>query len=190
MRYPREHKPAVRSRVLEAGARHAKAHGFRASGMDALATAAGVTTGALYKHFDGKSDLFVALIEAELEQTERRFESISPEDPSAIGKAMADYLSLQHVKQPERGCVLPCLTAEVAGAGPAARASFQEGLLRIHAIMERWTGSSETAWVLIAQNVGAVMLARAMRNENAQQRLLTAVARAVERQLTERGSTQ
>ena len=186
MRYPREHKPAARNRVLDRGARHAKKHGFRASGMDALAAAAGVTTGALYKHFEGKSDLFAALIAAELERTEQRYAAISPDDPSAIGQAQADYLSLQHVKKPDRGCVLPCLSSEVATAGPAARASFQQGLLRIHAIFEQWTGSSEKAWTLIAQNVGAVMLARALRDEDVQQRLLTAVEREGERLLPER----
>lgn len=188
MRYSNEHKSAARSRILDRGARHAKKHGFRASGMDALAGAAGVTTGAVYKHFDGKSDLFAAMIEAELGRTERRFGTISPEDPSAIGKAWADYLSLQHVKRPEHGCVLPCLASEVATSGPAARAAFQAGLLRIHAIVERWTGSSDQAWTLIAQSVGAVTLARAMRDEQVQQDLLAAVERGVERLLNERGN--
>ena len=73
MRYPSDHKSAARSRVLDRGGRHAKKHGFRASGMDALAAAAGVTTGALYKQFAGKSDFFVALLEAELRRTEERF---------------------------------------------------------------------------------------------------------------------
>jgi AcrR family transcriptional regulator len=154
--------------------------------MDALAAAAGVTTGSLYKHFEGKSDLFAALIEAELDRSEQRFAAVSPEDPSAIDQVWADYLSLQHVNRPERGCVLPSLTSEVATAGPAARASFEEGLLRIHAIIERWTGSSEKAWALIAQNVGAVMLARAMRDEKVQQRLLTAVERDGKQRLAER----
>ena len=188
MRYPSEHKSEARSRILERGARHAKKHGFRASGMDTLAAAAGVTTGSVYKHFDSKSDLFAALVETELGRTERRFGTISPEDSSAIGKAWADYLSLQHVKRPEYGCVLPCLASEVATSGPAARASFQEGLLRIHAIVERWTGSSEQAWTLIAQSVGAVMLARAMRDEKVQLGLLTAVEHEVDRLLKERGS--
>lgn len=188
MRFPKDHKEKARRRLLEHGGSHAKTHGFGSSGMDALAAAAGVTTGSLYKHFDGKSDLFAALIEAELGRTERRFGAISPEDPSVIGKAWADYLSLEHVKRPEHGCVLPCLASEVATSGPAARASFQEGLLRIHAIVERWTGSSEQAWTLIAQSVGAVMLARAMRDEQVQQDLLAAVERGVERLLNERGS--
>ena len=185
MRYPSEHKTRARNRVLERGARLAKKHGFRATGMDALAAAAGVTSGALYKHFKGKTDLFAALVAAELDRTERRYAAISPHDPSAIGRAQTDYLSLQHVKRPDRGCVLPCLTSEVATAGPAPRAAFQQGLLRIHAIFERWTGSSEKAWTLVAQNVGAVMLARALRDEKVQQCLLTSVVREGERLLTE-----
>ena len=89
----------------------------------------------------------------------------------------ADYLSLQHVRTPERGCLLPSLTPEVARAEPAARAAYQSGLRRIHAIVEGWTGSSDKAWALIAQNVGAVMLARAMCDEADQRDLLESVRR-------------
>ena len=110
MRYPREYKTAARSRILDRGGRHAKKHGFRASGMDALAAAAGVTTGALYKQFAGKSDFFVALLEAELRRTEERFAGVPSADSQAIDQVQADYLSLQHVRTPERGCLLPSLT--------------------------------------------------------------------------------
>jgi TetR/AcrR family transcriptional repressor of nem operon len=163
--------------MLDRGGRHAKKHGFRASGMDALAAAAGVTTGALYKQFAGKSDFFVALLEAELRRTEERFASVPSESSQAIGQVQADYLSLQHVRAPERGCLLPSLTAEVARAEPAARAAYQSSLRRIHAIVEGWTGSSDKAWTLIAQNVGAVMLARAMCDEGDQRDLLESVRR-------------
>lgn len=185
MRYPRDHRPAARSQLLDRGARHAKKHGFRASGMDALAAAAGVTTGSLYKHFEGKSDFFAALLESELQRTAERFASIEPGDRTAVGRAQADYLSMQHVRKPELGCPLPALTPEVARTDAATRAAYQSGLQRIHAAVERWTGSSDRAWALIAQNVGAVMLARAMRDEDAQRELLEAARRAGESLLKE-----
>ena len=163
--------------MLDRGGRHAKKHGFRASGMDALAAAAGVTTGALYKQFEGKADFFVALLESELRRTEERFAGVPPADSQAIDQLQADYLSLQHVRTPERGCLLPSLTAEVARAEPSARAACQSSLQRIHAIVEGWTGSSDKAWTLIAQNVGAVMLARAMCDTRAQSELLESVRR-------------
>jgi AcrR family transcriptional regulator len=163
--------------MLDRGGRHAKKHGFRASGMDALAAAAGVTTGALYKQFAGKSDFFVAMLKAELRRTEERFASVPPEDSQAIDQLQADYLSPQHVRMPERGCLLPSLTPEIARAEPAARAAYQSSLRRIHAIVEGWTGSSDKAWALIAQNVGAVMLARAMCDEGDRRDLLESVTR-------------
>jgi TetR/AcrR family transcriptional regulator, transcriptional repressor for nem operon len=178
MRYPKEHKEQARNNLLESGGRHAKEHGFGSSGMNALAAAAGVTTGSLYKHFDGKSDLFAALIRSELHRTARRFSAIAPGDLKAATKALSAYLSLNHVKHPEAGCALPSLTPEVARADESARGAFQSGVLAIHAIVaDRFTGSSDTAWALIAQSVGAVMLARAMRDERVRRELLSAATR-------------
>jgi AcrR family transcriptional regulator len=146
--------------------------------MDSLAAAAGVTTGSLYKHFEGKSDLFAALIRSELQRTAQRFSAIEPGDLEAATKALAAYLSLYHVKHPEAGCALPSLTPEVARADESVRDAFQSGMIAIHAIVaDRFTGSSDTAWALIAQSVGAVMLARAMRDETVRRELLGAAAR-------------
>ena len=178
MRYPKEHKELTRTRLLESGGSHAKKHGFAGSGMDSLAAAAGVTTGSLYKHFEGKSDLFAALIRAELQRTAKRFSAIAPGDLMAATKALAAYLSLNHVKHPEAGCALPSLTPEVARADESVRDAFQSEMIAIHAIVaDRLTCSSDTAWALIAQSVGAVMLARAMRDETVRRELLGASAR-------------
>jgi AcrR family transcriptional regulator len=161
MRYPKEHKDEVRQRLLTSSARHIKAHGFAASGVDALAAAAGVTSGSVYKHFSGKSALFAALIEAELKRTAELFASIDPGDADAAEQAMAGYLSPQHLHHPERGCPLPALAAEVARADDSVRAAFDDGLREVHAQLQGIVGSSAKAWALITQSVGAVMLARA-----------------------------
>jgi TetR/AcrR family transcriptional regulator, transcriptional repressor for nem operon len=179
MRYPKEHKAQARNRLLASGGSHAKQYGFCDSGMDALAAAAGVTAGALYKHFDGKSDLFAALIRYELQRTAQRFAAIAPGDLKAAEKALGAYLSLNHVKHPEAGCALPSLTPEVARADESVRDAFQSGMLAIHAIVaDRFTESTDTAWALVAQTVGAVMLARAMPDERVRRELLSAMARA------------
>ncbi len=176
MRYTAEHNETARNRLLERGGRHAKKHGFAGSGMDALAAAAGVTTGSVYKHFDGKADLFASLIRAELERTARTFSTIPPGDAEAARKLLAGYLSMQHVSHPGGGCVLPALTPEVARGDDAARDAFRSGLVAIHAIVaDRITGSDEQAWALIAQCVGAVMLARAVGDPAVGRRLLAAV---------------
>ena len=178
MRYTPEYKEQARQKLVEAGGRHAKRHGFAGSGMSDLAAAAGVTTGSLYKHFSGKSDLFVALITAELQRTADLFGAIDPQDASVALATLASYLSLAHVKQPEGGCPLPSLTVEVARADGDVKQAFQTGVAAIHANLEKLTGNADRAWALMAQNVGAVMIARALSDEGLQRELLAALRKA------------
>jgi TetR/AcrR family transcriptional regulator, transcriptional repressor for nem operon len=182
MRYPKDHKDASRERLIKLSGSHAKKHGFNASGMASLAASAGVTTGALYKHFDGKSDLFAALITSELARTAQLYDSF---DDAGAARSLADYLSLQHVKHPERGCPLPALTPEIARADSATKETFQTGLLEILAKVKRLTATSEDAWTLMAQNVGAVMLARAVQDEKLQREVLSALQKAGEKLLVD-----
>ena len=185
MRYSQEYKDSARLRLVAAGGSHAKQYGFGDSGMSELAAAAGVTTGSLYKHFGGKVDLFASLISAELKRTAQMYDAIDPTDRAGAVKSMNAYLSLQHVKHPEQGCLLPSLTPEVARADPSVRDVFQQGMQEVHASLERLTGSSDGAWTLIAQNVGAVMIARALSDEKLQRELLTALRRSAERLLND-----
>ena len=185
MRYPKDHKNTARQRLIELSGSHAKKHGFNDSGMASLAASAGVTTGALYKHFDGKAALFTALITAELGRTAKLYEGFHPADAAGAAKSLAGYLSLQHVKHPEQGCPLPSLTPEIARADDAAKAAYQAGLLDIHAQLLRLTATSEDAWALMAQNVGAVMLARAIPDEKLQREILSSLRRAGEKLLAD-----
>ncbi|MEO8281334.1 MAG: TetR/AcrR family transcriptional regulator [Ideonella sp.] len=183
MRYPKDHKDASRQRLVEQGGSHAKKHGFNESGMAGLAASAGLTTGALYKHFDGKADLFVALITAELARTAQMYDAFDPADGAAAARSLAGYLSVAHVRHPEQGCPLPSLTPEIARADEPVRAAYQAGLLDIHAKLMRLTATPEDAWTLMAQNVGAVMLARALPDERLQRKILAALRAAGERLL-------
>jgi AcrR family transcriptional regulator len=186
MRYSSEHKDEARQRLLDRSAHHVKQHGFAASGMDGIASAAGVTSGSLYKHFAGKADLFAAVIRADLKRTADRFANIQAGDAEAADKAIAAYLSQEHVRRPEQGCPLPALAAEVARANDAVRAAFDDGLREVHAELEPIAGSGAKAWALINQSVGAVMLARAALDPGLQRELLES-ARVEARRLLAQG---
>lgn len=183
MRYPKDHKNTARQRLIELAGSYAKKHGFGESGMAALAVSAGVTTGALYKHFDGKAALFTALITAEMQRTAQLYAAVEPGDSAGVARLLAGYLSLQHVRHPEQGCPLPTLTPEVTRADETSKAAFQVALLDIHAALQRLTPTAEDAWTLMAQNVGAVMLARAIPDESLQGEILSALRRSGERLL-------
>jgi TetR/AcrR family transcriptional regulator, transcriptional repressor for nem operon len=175
MRYPTNHKQQVRAHLLQQAGSHAKAHGFAVSGVDALAGAAGLTTGSLYKHFDNKNALFSELITTELAQTMRRYESVPPGDKKALQKALDSYLSIGHVDEAASGCPVPSLAAEVARASDEVRTAFETGICDLKNALSKLTGSDAAAWTLMAQNVGAVMIARAMLDDARKHELLAAV---------------
>lgn len=191
MRYPKDHKEQTRQRLLQASAGHAKAHGFAASGMDTLAAAAGVTVGSLYKHFSGKDALFAELVRSELQRSAALFDGLPQGDARALLELLRGYASRRHVQSPEAGCLLPGLSAEVARAPDEVRAAFQAGLQQLHAAVASRVGAGEDAgdhrgdrdpsassglaWALIAQSVGAVLLARALPEAAVQQALLRGV---------------
>ena len=81
MRYPKEHKEQARQRLVERSGQLAKERGFAASGIDAMAAASGVTSGSLYKHFSGKSELFAAIVRAELHRSAQRFPGSDAGEP-------------------------------------------------------------------------------------------------------------
>jgi AcrR family transcriptional regulator len=79
-RVTREESQAnTRSRLLDAAAEEFASKGFGGASLDRIADAAGFTRGAVYSNFDGKADLFVAVLDQRLD---RQFDE--------IGKAMAD----------------------------------------------------------------------------------------------------
>jgi AcrR family transcriptional regulator len=74
-RMTREQSRANTRERLLAAARGAFARsGFRGASVDEIASEAGFSTGALYSNFDGKEDLFLALMEREIEEHAREIE--------------------------------------------------------------------------------------------------------------------
>jgi TetR/AcrR family transcriptional regulator, transcriptional repressor for nem operon len=178
MRYTAEYKKQARENLVNLSGKHAKQHGFIDSGMADLAAAAGVTTGSLYKHFKGKSDLFVNIIQAELKRTADMYGEVDSADPKQVSRALAGYLSLAHVQNAAAGCPLPSLTPEIGRADNEVKLAFDQGVKAIHDNVKALTGDANSAWAIMAQNVGAVMLARAMHSETLQIEILKAVRQA------------
>ena len=69
MRYPPDHKARARETLLRAGARSLKTCGFNGIGVDGLAAAAGVTSGAFYSNFPNKEAMLEAVIDARAGRT-------------------------------------------------------------------------------------------------------------------------
>lgn len=179
MRYPADQKTQTREKLVRESAAVAKAGGFAASGIDALARAAGLTSGAFYRHFEGKDQLLAAICESELEATGGRFAQLTPGSTQEILRAVDTYLSLAHVRNPQAGCLLPSLSAEVARASEETRVAFERAFEELADVVTKLVGDRAVALGVVTQCVGAVTVARAFANEAAQREVLAAARKAV-----------
>jgi len=175
MRYPPEHKAEARAKIVGSSAALAKSAGFAASGIDALAEAAGVTSGAVYRHFEGKDGLLAAIVESELSTTCARFAMI---DREHVLVAVDAYLSLGHVRHPEAGCMLPTLAAEVARASSHTRDVYERAMGELVSVLESKVGDRTRASALVSLCAGAVMIARGLESEAARREVLGAARKS------------
>ena len=183
MRYPREHKVITREKLVRESGALAKRSGFAGSGVDALAQAAGLTSGAFYKHFEGKDALLAAICEGELAATGARFAAIEPGSREQILRVIDAYLSVAHVRAPEAGCLLPSLSPEIARASQTTREAFERAFHELAAVLAEKVGDPELGSALVTQCVGAVTIARALASEAAQRKVLAAARESVRRLL-------
>jgi AcrR family transcriptional regulator len=64
-------KANTRERLLVAARSVFASHGFHGASVEEIASEAGFSTGALYSNFDGKEDLFLVLMEREIDEHAR-----------------------------------------------------------------------------------------------------------------------
>lgn len=87
----------TRTRILEAGVKVFAELGFHQASLDKVAAEAGLTKGAVYWHFSGKQDLFLAILEHQLNKHLRMLpgqmeQMLQADDPAS---ALADWLASQ-----------------------------------------------------------------------------------------------
>ena len=185
MRYKPGHHAESHQRILHAVGRGLRTAGYTGIGVDGLAEAAGVTSGAFYGHFKSKAEAFQAAVTAGLEELRIGIASFQEKPGDGWLAAFADfYLTEKVTCPPGDACGLPSFAPEVARADPASREAYQAGLLELVGAVEAGLSDSKSerraiAWEILAKLVGAVMLARAVPDPA----LATEIASAVRRRI-------
>ncbi|WP_297299122.1 TetR/AcrR family transcriptional regulator [uncultured Methylovirgula sp.] len=178
MRYPPDQKAKAKDAILEAGARELRINGFNGIGVDGLAAAAGVTSGAFYSNFANKEALLEAVIDSCLgEPFVSANAGNADEWRKRLREWLTDYISLQHRNNAGPGCVMPALSADVARASSPVRSAYQHKMLalvrKIAACLAGPQSDRERrAWGIVSVMVGAVAIARAMSGEKEAARAL------------------
>jgi len=166
---------ASRARILDAASRAFRAHGYAATRIDAIMSAAGMTHGGFYAHFPSKAALLEAtLVQLNEPQRSPLFGDIVALSGRRLVAAIIDrYLSRRHRDQPEAGCPLPTLGAELPrvpgnpSEALAAKARHLAALLADHLPGDGAT-ARERAQALVALLVGGIVTARTLPENHAE----------------------
>jgi AcrR family transcriptional regulator len=167
MRYPPDQKARARDALLRAGARSLNTSGFNGVGVDGLAAAAGVTSGAFYSNFPNKEAMLEAVIDAALGEPllADTASTTRAEGRARLLSFVEDYISTDHSLDPAEGCVMPALSADVSRAHPSVKDAYERKMIalveRIAGLLDGDQGDRQRrAWSIVALMVGSIVISR------------------------------
>src|SRR5258708_1500189 len=168
MRYPPDQKTKAKQTILEAGAKALRKNGFHGIGVDGLAAAANVTSGAFYSNFSNKEELLKEVIGACLGNPFIDADNGSlAERRDRLRDYLKMYISCQHRDDPAAGCVMPTLSADVSRSNSSVREAYQRNMKELIRKMAQVLAGTpadqeKKAWTILAMMVGAVSVAQAL----------------------------
>jgi TetR/AcrR family transcriptional repressor of nem operon len=132
MRKSKREAARTRERIVTAAAAEFREHGIAATGLADLMSAAGLTHGGFYRHFDSKDQLIKEACAEAIAAMTDRLASVASQRSGRAGlkAATTAYLSTQHRDNPRDGCPLAALGSELARADAQTRSAATAGFLK------------------------------------------------------------
>jgi TetR/AcrR family transcriptional regulator, transcriptional repressor for nem operon len=190
MRKSKQEAAKTRERIVTVAAEEFREHGLVATGLADLMSAAGLTHGGFYRHFDSKDELIKEASAAALAAMLDGLAAASGKlGRTGLKTVAAKYLSTEHRDHPREGCPLAALGSELARADAETRNAATAGFLRLVDILAEQfdpTHPSEgkkKAIVAAVTMIGALTMSRIVTDAALSKSLL----RNVEKCLTSSG---
>jgi TetR/AcrR family transcriptional regulator, transcriptional repressor for nem operon len=168
MRVSREEKDRSYEKIVESASGMLRERGVEATSVAAVMSAAGMTHGGFYRHFDSKEELLTAGLTSAFDEVISMIERKIAGDGASEGVDgyCALYLSREHAANPAIGCPAAALAGDMRHASESLREAFGGGVQRIIAALEAgmkgpMKDRRAKATREFAMLAGAVMLARA-----------------------------
>jgi len=185
VRYATGHRERTRAAILDVAARRFRERGYRASGVDDVMGAAGLTAGGFYSHFESKSALLSETLRLSLASGRQRlFSGLEGlEGVEWLRAVVGRYLSRSHRDEPGTGCPLPALAGEVAREGELPRKALEEYLeglvteIALRTPAAPGIGPEDRVLATVALLSGALALSRAVKDRELSDRILSAARR-------------
>lgn len=160
--------------------------GFGGLGIDGLAKAAGVTSGAFYAHFKSKAEAFRAAVGAGMAELADGVERFRDGGGCWVDRFVDFYLTERRTCDPGEACALQSLTNDVARADAATREVYEAELRRAIDALAHGLGPGEgdgkraRAIALLALLSGGISMARAVEDPALADEIVASVRAAVE----------
>ena len=162
-------KEQTRNRILDAAGQGFRSQGYAGIGVDGIAKAAGVTSGAFYAHFGSKDAAFQEALIAGLGEVIEEMPKFQRKSGLSWVTDFADYyLGRPHRDDLACGCAMTTLTPEMARASKELRKIYELKMGEIADIFaEGLADGSKTnrlgrAWAMLAVLTGGLNITRAV----------------------------
>ena len=164
-------KEQTRARILDAASQSFRSCGYAGTGVDGIAKAAGVTSGAFYAHFGSKDGAFEAALASGMDEVIVSIPNFQTEFGTDWVRAFADYyLGEAHRNDLACGCAMTTLSPEVARADPDVHLAYEVKMNKVVDLIANGLGgdTDETrrtrAWAMLSTLIGGLTLSRAVSN--------------------------
>jgi TetR/AcrR family transcriptional repressor of nem operon len=201
MKLTREQAANNRQRVIETAGRLFRLHGFDGVGLADLMKTAGFTHGGFYNHFPSKEALAAEAASSGLNHSSLKLSDALMDERktgrSGLTRFVERYLSSEHRDGRESGCTIAALACDAAREGREIQERFAQGIEEELEIFASYLNKGskgeasllsarEHAILLLAELVGAIILARAVAQANPS--LSEEILRTSRRNLAKKGS--
>jgi TetR/AcrR family transcriptional regulator, transcriptional repressor for nem operon len=163
-------------RILDESIRLFRERGFSGVSVSEVMKAAGLTHGPFYNHFASKDALMAETLTRDLQRATSSFDKLSPTQ-KGIAQYVDYYLSEDHRNDCSGGCAVAALASEIRQE-EQVRGPFTEqlkGVIQKLATRFPWRSRRSArgdAIYMYSTMIGAVILARAVNDENFSREIL------------------
>jgi TetR/AcrR family transcriptional repressor of nem operon len=185
MGHSQKDKEKNHAEIVAIAAQKMRESGTEGPGVAEIMKAAGLTHGGFYKHFDSRDDLVAEAVEAAVAQSREGFAAVVDGAADPLAAFVDWYLSPAHRDQPGTGCAVVALGADAARADERVQATYRGQVERYVAEMEELLGPGEgenlrrRAIAAVSEMVGALLIARAVGDEDLSEEILAAARASI-----------
>lgn len=175
-------KQQTRLRIVDAASQGFRSHGYAGIGVDSIAKAAEVTSGAFYSHFGSKDGAFTAAIDAGLDEVLNALPIFQQRDGQHwVESFVSYYLGKPHRQDLANGCAMTSLSPEIVRSNIEQKKLYEKKMKEIVQLITEGLegGTTENrlsrAWSFISTLIGGLTLSRAVKSKNTAEEIAQSV---------------